>query len=214
MPRNEDGEFELLLGNRQLLSVFFIVVILLGVFFTMGYIVGRNSGGALVADAGKGATSLVVEPSEKPSAVGSSEQQAPAQTAEATQPASAPAQQTAAAQPEQSAAKNEPHAVVAPAAMPPAAPAKPVVQTAPSPAPQTELSGTYLQVSAVGKATADVMVDVLHSKGFQAMAVSVPENPSIYRVLVGPLKDAADMALTRSKLETAGLAKSPIVRKY
>ena len=44
LPKNEDGEFELILANRQLLSVFFIVVILLGVFFTMGYIVGRNSG--------------------------------------------------------------------------------------------------------------------------------------------------------------------------
>ena len=31
-------------GQPQLLSVFFIVVILLGVFFTMGYVVGRNSG--------------------------------------------------------------------------------------------------------------------------------------------------------------------------
>src|SRR4051794_6620105 len=46
MPRNDDGEFELILGNKQLLSVFFIVIILLGVFFTMGYIVGRNSGPA------------------------------------------------------------------------------------------------------------------------------------------------------------------------
>ena len=44
MPRNDEGEFELILGNKQLLSVFFIVIILLGVFFTMGYIVGRNSG--------------------------------------------------------------------------------------------------------------------------------------------------------------------------
>jgi cell division septation protein DedD len=48
MPRNElsdtDGqEFELVLGNKQMLSVFFIVVILLGIFFTMGYVVGRNS---------------------------------------------------------------------------------------------------------------------------------------------------------------------------
>src|SRR5215469_6089537 len=51
MPKNEDGEFELILGNRQLLSVFFIVVILLGVFFTMGYIVGRNST-PIVADSG------------------------------------------------------------------------------------------------------------------------------------------------------------------
>ena len=51
MPRNEEGEFELVLGNRQLLSGFFIVVILFGVFFTMGYIVGRHSSPPAVADA-------------------------------------------------------------------------------------------------------------------------------------------------------------------
>src|SRR5580700_11136054 len=50
MAKNEDGEFELILGNRQLLSVFFIVVVLLGVFFTMGYIVGRNSNPIAPAD--------------------------------------------------------------------------------------------------------------------------------------------------------------------
>ena len=50
MPKNEDGEFELILANRQLLSVFFIVVVLLGVFFTMGYIVGRNSTPVTVAE--------------------------------------------------------------------------------------------------------------------------------------------------------------------
>jgi cell division protein FtsN len=49
MPTREDGEFEVLLGNRQLLSVFFIVVILLAVFFTMGYVLGRSSGPASVA---------------------------------------------------------------------------------------------------------------------------------------------------------------------
>ena len=49
MPKNEDGEFELILGNRQLLSVFFIVVVLFGVFFTMGYIVGRNNPPPLAA---------------------------------------------------------------------------------------------------------------------------------------------------------------------
>lgn len=48
MARNDDGEFELILGNRQLVSVFLIVVILLGVFFSMGYIVGRNSSPPLV----------------------------------------------------------------------------------------------------------------------------------------------------------------------
>ena len=38
-----DGEHELVLGNKQLLSAFFVVVILLGVFFTMGYFVGKNT---------------------------------------------------------------------------------------------------------------------------------------------------------------------------
>src|SRR5215472_7939257 len=43
MAKNETGEFELVLGNRQLLSGFAVVAILFGVFFAMGYIVGRNS---------------------------------------------------------------------------------------------------------------------------------------------------------------------------
>jgi cell division protein FtsN len=52
---NEEGEFELVLGNRQLLSVFFVAVLLLAVFFTMGYIVGRNLSPdqPLVADASR-----------------------------------------------------------------------------------------------------------------------------------------------------------------
>ena len=47
MARNDEGEFELVLGNRQLVSVFLIVVILLGVFFSMGYIVGPQLGPGL-----------------------------------------------------------------------------------------------------------------------------------------------------------------------
>src|SRR3954471_23763986 len=43
MARNDEGEFELVLGNRQLLSGFFIVVVLFAIFFSMGYIVGRHS---------------------------------------------------------------------------------------------------------------------------------------------------------------------------
>lgn len=54
MAKNEDGGHEWLLGNRQLLSIFFIGVILLGVFFTMGFVMGRNyaSGGPATAAAG------------------------------------------------------------------------------------------------------------------------------------------------------------------
>src|SRR4051794_21678168 len=61
MAKNEVGEFELVLGNKQLLSVFFIVVILLGVFFTMGYIVGRNSGSAGTLEAANHGKPTVVD---------------------------------------------------------------------------------------------------------------------------------------------------------
>src|SRR5947207_408759 len=43
MRNNETGEFELVVGNRQLLSGFFIVVLLFAVAFAMGYVVGENS---------------------------------------------------------------------------------------------------------------------------------------------------------------------------
>ena len=43
MRNNETGEFELVVGNRQLLSGFFIVVLLFAVAFAMGYIFGQNS---------------------------------------------------------------------------------------------------------------------------------------------------------------------------
>jgi cell division septation protein DedD len=78
VPRNEDGEFELILGNRQLMSVFFIVVILLGVFFAMGYIVGR------------GATPPQHEDPAPEPPKSTASQQGPAVPA-ATQPAAAPA---------------------------------------------------------------------------------------------------------------------------
>ena len=50
MAKNDEGEFELVLGNRQLISVFLIVVILLAVFFSMGYIVGRNFGAGVTTE--------------------------------------------------------------------------------------------------------------------------------------------------------------------
>lgn len=87
MPRNEEGEFELVLGNRQLLSVFFIVVILLGVFFAIGYIVGTSAGRPLeAADTPKRspeksketASSAVKPPTDTvPVAAPSAEKQAP-----------------------------------------------------------------------------------------------------------------------------------------
>src|ERR1700683_2784108 len=178
MAKNEDGEFELILANRQLLSVFFIVVVLLGVFFTMGYIVGRNSGPAQadIASARK--------PESKPMVVDSSQDTAA--------PVSAPPTATPAptsTQPQQPVEepKPEPKVEAPPPKPEPAAKKeskkdrdkakeKPAVAASAPPA-----SGqTYLQLGATAKAEADVMVDVLHQKKFKAVAVEIPDKPGIY----------------------------------
>src|SRR6185312_248302 len=51
---NESGtDRELVLGNKQLLAIFFVAALLCGVFFAVGYVVGGNSvksAGSVVAD--------------------------------------------------------------------------------------------------------------------------------------------------------------------
>ena len=44
MPSRQDEEFELVLGNKQLMSLFFVVVVLFAVFFSFGYTVGFSRG--------------------------------------------------------------------------------------------------------------------------------------------------------------------------
>src|SRR5258708_3921735 len=172
MPKNEDGEFELILGNRQLLSVFFIVVILLGVFFTMGYIVGRNSG-TVTAE-----LTPVPGVDARPPAP-----EAPARTPEAT-PGPAPTTPTETA-PQQ------------PATPPPAAERDPEPPKREAKAEARTASGshpvagqTYLQLAATSQHEADIMVDVLRKKSFRAMAAEIDEKPGTFRVLVGPITES------------------------
>ncbi|MCC6862224.1 MAG: SPOR domain-containing protein [Bryobacterales bacterium] len=205
MPKNEDGEFELVLGNRQLLSVFFIVVILFGVFFSMGYIVGRNSGSPPVSAVSPGGTA----PPE-------------AASAESSEPPPRPSPLPAGS-PEPAAgrvAEPPPPQVVERPAPEPAAPAAeskraaaeaPARPAAPPPAPAAvpASGGLYLQVAAVGRAEADVEVAALKKRGFPATVSPGPNN--LFRVLVGPYPDMGAVGRTKADLENLGF--KPIVRK-
>jgi cytoskeletal protein RodZ len=204
VPRNEDGEFELVLANRQLLSVFFIVVILLGVFFTMGYIVGRSSAPVATADstrARQGETKpLVVDSAAPPPAIETPAEQ-PAEPA--PEPAAAKAPVSTA--PQQSGdvagveAKAKPERSSKADTGP--EPAKPAPRGADKdePAPGER----YLQLVATAKAEADVMVDVLRRKGFHAIQSPVPGKEGWFRVLVGPVPDGA-LNKTKADLQAAG----------
>src|ERR1022692_2475901 len=45
MPKGEDGQYELILETRQVLVIFLFAVVLCGVFFGLGFVVGRHSTG-------------------------------------------------------------------------------------------------------------------------------------------------------------------------
>ena len=201
MPRNEEGEFELILGNKQLLMVFFLVVMLMGVFFTMGYIMGRSSSPGDSDIARPSDKPMIVDPASRPAAAVAAPQPTPATTApvetakETSKPSGAP-----------------------PVEEPKPKPTKPV-EKAPEPASVTAdqpgSGQTYLQVAAVQKAEAELFVDVLAKKGFHAVYASVPAKADTYRVLVGPLKDVSAISQAREDLQKAGFkGVEALVRKY
>ncbi len=219
MPRNEEGEFELVLGNKQLLSVFFIVIILMGVCFAMGYIIGRNSmpaGSEVTARNKKEAPAIVVDPSASTPLGGSPPSTiAPGQV-------SLGGEAPPAEQPAPLASKPAP-SVEAPAKAAPAepkVPAKVVPPRAPEPVQAANSSRIveptagqiFLQVLAVARPDAELTVETLGKKGFHAVIAPGPSE-KLFRVLVGPLKDQADVAKTRTALEGVGF-RSPIVRRY
>jgi cell division septation protein DedD len=210
MPRNEEGEFELVLGNRQLLSVFFIVVVLLGVFFVMGYILGKNSspiGGTDLASVGKppepapGSSPIIIDKSNsKSSATGTPKPESPKPEPAQPEPAKPEPKKTELAKAES--LKTEPKR--------------------PEPAPTRTASGgdakvgvpptgsLFLQVAAVGRAEADVVARVLKGKGYD-LWIAPTDKENVHRVLVGPLQKS-DLGKTRGELE--GLGFKPFPRTY
>ncbi len=200
MRNNETGEFELVVGNRQLLSGFFIVVLLFAVAFAMGYVVGQSSprsgkvGGetaaappAPVVDAGRPAPAAsVAPPAAEPETA-----PAPPVAAAAAPPDGAPA----AAAP---AATDQAAAAATPPAQDTPAPADHAAAPAPALAP-----GAYWQLMAVKDVhDAQVVATSLKDKGLPV--VVTPGTKNLTRVLVGPYSDKQGLGRAKTDLENAG----------
>lgn len=211
MPRTDEGEFELVLGNRQLLSVFFIVVVLLGVFFVMGYILGKNANPSSVVDVASArktdlpvaAEPLVVDRTgEKPSATPPVVKESPAPVDNTPAPTREPVKEPvreAVREPVKEVAKETPKPT------PPPPPAR--TEATPS-APPTK-GALYLQVAAVGKPEGEVVSKVLRAKGYKVTIAEVGDGKT-HRVLVGPMEQS-EMGKIRGELTTLGF--SPFPRK-
>jgi cell division septation protein DedD len=206
MARNEDGEFELVVGNKQLLSIVFIVMVLFGVVFSMGYFVGRaNSSG----DEASAAQQAGNQAQGRPTAVGAQNTATPPAGETPLEPGEAKVTTETAAANSAAAAAETP----APTATATPAPPPPVkTPVAAPPSGGLPRGQTFLQVAAVGKPQAEMLAEVLKEKGFHALIAPVSPDSQIYRTLVGPIRDSAELASTKVKLESAGF--KPIVKRY
>lgn len=192
-----DGEHELVLGNKQLLSAFFVVVALLGVFFTMGYFVGKNT-----ATAGLSGGQTAANTGTRPDAAGkaldlgtSAAAAPPDSTAPAVDPSvSSPPTSVPAPPPAETAESKPERAASAP------------VESTPARDDTVAQSGKeelYLQVSAVRRPDADNMVKILRERGFSAL-LGESSKQGLFRVLVGPFKTHGDMGRAKADLKSKG----------
>jgi cell division septation protein DedD len=182
MKNKETGEFELLVGNGQIISGFFILALLLAVFFAMGFIVAR----AKYQQEPATAASISSTPA--------SETRVPAAAPE-TPPVAPPADST-----------KPPDDAHAPTATQTPAETK-AEKAEPAPAeavPAETPQGTYWQISATANLeAAHALQQTIKDMG---LPVTLSQGPNkLTRVLVGPYTDVSTMAHVKTQLENAGL---------
>ena len=200
--RNKDtGEFELVVGDKQLLSGFFIGVLLLAVVFAMGYVLGRGtpkSAGVAPETAAIPATDT--KPAQIPTAnpgSGTPAANPPVMDVghpedEKTQPAEQPPQPTTVPAKE--------------AGAPPAPAPKAAAAVAPTPAaaqPEENPGALYWQVLAGSQASADAMSQSLKGQGFPV--ITRPGSKNLTLVWVGPYSSKESLGKAKKQLEDAGI---------
>jgi cell division septation protein DedD len=212
MLRTGENETEILLGNKQLLGVFFVIAILLGAAFTGGYMVGRNGSAKRAATEDPAASS----PARNPSAIET--HSIPGDAVSSDSSAGRDTDSTKAGR--QKSARGSEAGSAPPLGSRRSTSAKAAPKESasePEPSPEEEFnphSGQqFLQVAAVGRDEAEAIADVLHKKGFRAHAVPKPGSPKIYRVLIGPIRDTGDLSNTRDSLRRTGF-REVIVQRY
>lgn len=187
MLRKNESDREILLGNQQLLGIFFAVVVLLGVAFTGGYIVGKGS-----AAKKQQGTAVPAEAAQTAAPIGETHSIPAA-------PANGP--------------KSELQGLTSRLAPEAHADAKQAREQDSVEDLTPQHGDRFLQVAAVSRDEADTVADVLRKKGFEAHAVQKPGKSTIYRVLVGPIHSAGELSKTRDALRRTGFTQV-FTRRY
>jgi DedD protein len=223
MGKNSDGQREVVLENRQVLAMFFVIVGFCGVFFALGYIVGRNtlSGGPAVAQTSSNGNGGAAKPSPMPPP--------------AYQPSAEPQQPAAEASSDQSAAttdlnfyqsveEKKTDAKLEPAEEPSGSPTTTVSSPAATSAPVQQASATLaaapspeqppafmVQVSALSRQEdANSLVKLLKDKRLPVFVLP-GSTDRLFHVVVGPYPTQKDADKTKALLELEGFR--PIVKR-
>jgi len=195
MPQEGDimsatQDVEISLGTGRLLGLFFALVVVCGIFFGLGYTLGRSMGPTAMAAEAAATTANAAKPASTASA--------PADTANA-----APANDLTFYK-----------TVEQKDANPQLTPASNPAPAANAPAPETphDSSAYVVQVAAVSKKEdAEALVGALKKKNYAVFLAASAPNDSLFRVQVGPFNDFKDAEAMRSRL--AGDGYTPIVKK-
>jgi cell division septation protein DedD len=192
---------EITLGTGKMLALFFGLVALCGLFFGLGFSLGRGSVRPMAAsDAAQTTTGPALRPSAMKSgaqnqnsgdmtfykAVQNKDASAPAADAPKDEPAKADAPKPA----DNEAAKSGP----------------------PDPMTATSGPGYFVQVAAVSKQDdAQALVDALKKKQYSAFTAGTTPTDKLFHVQVGPFSDLKDAEATKAKLVSDGY--NPILKR-
>ena len=187
---------EITLGTAKLLGIFFVLVAICAVFFTMGYLLGRSS-------PSMAASTTVVStvpggnnnPANKPSANAAKVTQAAQEnkTSDASTSSNPPVQLT----------------------VPPPA-SKPLDESSPSVNPDAKAAANgasyMVQVAAVTRQEdAEILVSALRKKQYPVFLVANLPGDALFHVQVGPFADPKDAEAMRNRLVADGY--NAIVKK-
>jgi cell division septation protein DedD len=221
--REKKGGGDFVLESRHLVGLFMLLVVIFGIVFTLGYLLGRSQyDSRLRAAIGKPADTDPPAAAPAPKSKGKSESTgaAPLISRDWSPPNedAAPSQRGSdwdfyhSAEPKTTEDHLQPARKTVTAAQPPmprpaVAPAKPVTlpkASSPAGAPLVAKGAIMLQVAAVQReGDAMALAQALQRKKFPAFVIT-PGTDKYYRVQVGPYADAQSAANARHDLEANG----------
>ena len=198
-----DQDQEVTLGTGRLLGLFFGLVIVCALFFSLGFTLGRRSTPETVAAATTTAPTIISEP--KPSGARSGQNQPEAHSNSSTDELTF----------YKAVEQNEPTAKLDPPARSAAQVTTRTLESKPIAHEVPRLlsagAGYMVQVAAVTKSEdAEALVHALRRKSYPVLITGGP-NDKLYHVQVGPFGDAKDAEAIRAKLIGDGY--NPIVKK-